>query len=93
MNHSIKRCIMIVSTLAFSVHASANCFYDQFGNQTCIINSPPVDYKRDYNELNVYQNGQSMQREYNHFNPATIRPEVPYTPATMNDTYRGLNLR
>lgn len=90
----MTRIIGCIALMIFSQLAAADCFYDQFGNSTCIQKAPPIDYSSGDTHMNVYRNGQlTNPSSYQQYTPMPIRPEVPYTPATANDPYRGLNLR
>lgn len=60
--------------LLISLSANADCFYDQYGNQTCIQSTYQVyDMRNGYNSPQIYENGEYRGNlNNNRFDPNSI---------------------
>jgi len=81
--------------LLFSLSANADCFYDSYGNETCINTQPnSSDYRNDYNSPKIYENGKYRGNlNGNQYDPNSISNEFgrygsPYSPDSVNNPYR-----
>jgi hypothetical protein len=61
--------------LIIPLSANAGCFYDRYGNQTCIEQSPTINYNGE-RRINVYENGQFM-------NPPRVQEPIYVPPISM----------
>lgn len=86
-------CIVLMT---FSQLAAADCFADQYGNQTC-INQPQgqADFRNDYNSPKLYENGQYRGNlNNNQYDPNSISNKFgpygnPYSSESINNPYRN----
>lgn len=82
--------------LLISLSANADCFYDVYGNQTCITQSPgSIDFRNDYNSPKLYENGQYRGNlNNNQYDPNSVsnpysRYGNPYSQESINNPYRS----
>jgi hypothetical protein len=81
--------------LLFPLITNANCFYDAYGNATCINTQPYVsDFRNDTNSPQIYENGQYRGNlNNNRFDPNSVsnpygRYGSPYSSESVNNPYR-----
>jgi hypothetical protein len=82
--------------LLFPVIANANCFYDMYGNATCIETSSPTvyDFRDSSNSPQIYENGQyrgninNNSYDQNSINNIYGPYGNPYSGKSVNNPYR-----
>jgi len=85
---------LLLTLLALSFNASAECLFDSYGNYYCVPSPPVTDFRNDYNSPQIYENGEYRGNlNGNKFDPNSISNEYgkygnKYSPDSIKNPYR-----